>query len=250
MKRPIAATLWLLLAGLAACGDGRPAPAETTDAQNAWATPPVIDSVRTSPDGVVISGRANPGSRVRFTGAEGVAYGGSADAEGRFEPTADGAHVVALGGGILPARLAGRDSRVEVAVDGEPAGVLEDYGAVAEAFCAVHQLTGEGRWLDLAGTLLDTALQACDRGSLLTRQLLAFGRGEALARNFAISTNCWRSRWTFTDVPVSVGYVSNWTQVPGFRPCGWIAPSSRPRSSTSWSTAATRCPKAATSASS
>ena len=41
---------------------------------------------------------------------------------------------------------------------GEPAGVLEDYGAVAEAFCAVHQLTGEGRWLDLAGELLDAAL--------------------------------------------------------------------------------------------
>ena len=29
---------------------------------------------------------------------------------------------------------------------------------VAEAFCAVHQLTGEGRWLDLAGELLDVAL--------------------------------------------------------------------------------------------
>jgi hypothetical protein len=41
-------------------------------------------------------------------------------------------------------------------VVGEPAGVLEDYGAVAEAFCAVHQLTGEGRWLELAGQLLDT----------------------------------------------------------------------------------------------
>ncbi|BCJ52138.1 hypothetical protein Asp14428_36130 [Actinoplanes sp. NBRC 14428] len=43
-------------------------------------------------------------------------------------------------------------------VAGEPAGVLEDYGAVAEAFCAVHQLTGEGRWLTLAGSLLDVAL--------------------------------------------------------------------------------------------
>ncbi|GGL90229.1 thioredoxin domain-containing protein [Micromonospora yangpuensis] len=43
-------------------------------------------------------------------------------------------------------------------VVGEPAGVLEDYGCVAEAFCAMHQLTGEGRWLELAGQLLDTAL--------------------------------------------------------------------------------------------
>ena len=49
---------------------------------------------------------------------------------------------------------------------GEPAGVLEDYGAVAEAFCAVHQATGEGRWLDLAGDLVDTALArfAADSG--------------------------------------------------------------------------------------
>jgi len=36
--------------------------------------------------------------------------------------------------------------------------VLEDYGAVAEAFAAVHQASGEGRWLDLAGDLVDAAL--------------------------------------------------------------------------------------------
>ncbi|MEV4757478.1 thioredoxin domain-containing protein [Micromonospora sp. NPDC049559] len=59
-----------------------------------------------------------------------------------------GRHVVA---GRL--RRVSRDGRV-----GEPAGVLDDYGCVAEAFCAVHQLTGEGRWLELAGTLLDAAL--------------------------------------------------------------------------------------------
>ncbi|MGE5830079.1 MAG: thioredoxin domain-containing protein, partial [Micromonosporaceae bacterium] len=50
-------------------------------------------------------------------------------------------------------RRVSRDGEV-----GAPAGVLEDYGAVAEAFCAVHQLTGEGRWLDQAGVLLDVAL--------------------------------------------------------------------------------------------
>ena len=43
-------------------------------------------------------------------------------------------------------------------VVGEPVGVLEDYGAVAEAFAAVHQLTGDGRWLALAKELLDVAL--------------------------------------------------------------------------------------------
>jgi uncharacterized protein YyaL (SSP411 family) len=41
---------------------------------------------------------------------------------------------------------------------GTPAGVLDDYGSVAEAFCAVHQLTGEGRWLGYAKELLDVAL--------------------------------------------------------------------------------------------
>ncbi|GHJ45942.1 hypothetical protein Cs7R123_32840 [Catellatospora sp. TT07R-123] len=44
-------------------------------------------------------------------------------------------------------------------VVGEPAGVLEDYGCVAEAFCALHQVTGDGRWLELAGSLLDSAAE-------------------------------------------------------------------------------------------
>jgi uncharacterized protein YyaL (SSP411 family) len=48
---------------------------------------------------------------------------------------------------------------------GDPAGVLEDHGCVAEAFCAVHQLTGDGRWLTLAGELLDTALRHFVTGS-------------------------------------------------------------------------------------
>ncbi|MGH3679841.1 MAG: thioredoxin domain-containing protein, partial [Natronosporangium sp.] len=54
-------------------------------------------------------------------------------------------------------------------VIGAPAGVLEDYGCVAEAFCAVHQLTGEGRWLTLAGQLLDTALARFARGAASER---------------------------------------------------------------------------------
>ncbi|HZM81532.1 MAG TPA: thioredoxin domain-containing protein [Candidatus Limnocylindrales bacterium] len=41
---------------------------------------------------------------------------------------------------------------------GQPAGVLEDYGCVAEAFCALHQLTLDGRWLEEAKQLLDAAL--------------------------------------------------------------------------------------------
>jgi len=33
--------------------------------------------------------------------------------------------------------------------------VLEDYGDLAEGLLALHQATGEGRWLELAGDLLD-----------------------------------------------------------------------------------------------
>jgi uncharacterized protein YyaL (SSP411 family) len=43
-------------------------------------------------------------------------------------------------------------------VVGEPVGVLEDYGSVAEGLLALHQVTGERRWLDVAGQLLDVAL--------------------------------------------------------------------------------------------
>ncbi|GIF12469.1 thioredoxin domain-containing protein [Actinoplanes teichomyceticus] len=50
-------------------------------------------------------------------------------------------------------RRVSRDGRV-----GEPAGVLEDYGCVAEAFLAVHQITAQPRWLRAAGRLLDVAL--------------------------------------------------------------------------------------------
>jgi len=42
---------------------------------------------------------------------------------------------------------------------GEPVGVLEDYGCVAEAYAALHQLTGDPQWLENAKSLLDTALE-------------------------------------------------------------------------------------------
>jgi uncharacterized protein len=51
-------------------------------------------------------------------------------------------------------RRVSRDGQV-----GEPAGVLEDYGDVAEGLLALHQVTGERRWLDSAETLLDTAVE-------------------------------------------------------------------------------------------
>jgi uncharacterized protein YyaL (SSP411 family) len=48
---------------------------------------------------------------------------------------------------------------------GEPQGVLEDYGCVAEAFCALHQLTGDGGWLEAAGRLLGTATRRFGNGT-------------------------------------------------------------------------------------
>ncbi|MGF7233481.1 MAG: thioredoxin domain-containing protein [Frankia sp.] len=50
-------------------------------------------------------------------------------------------------------RRASRDGRV-----GVHAGVLEDYGDVAEGFLALHQVTGEAEWLVLAGELLGVVL--------------------------------------------------------------------------------------------
>jgi uncharacterized protein len=51
-------------------------------------------------------------------------------------------------------RRASRDG-----VAGAPVGVLEDYGDVVEGLLTLHQASGERRWLDLAGELLDVALR-------------------------------------------------------------------------------------------
>ncbi len=50
-------------------------------------------------------------------------------------------------------RRASRDGVV-----GEAAGVLEDYGCLADALLTLHQVTAEQRWLTTAVSLLDTAL--------------------------------------------------------------------------------------------
>jgi uncharacterized protein YyaL (SSP411 family) len=58
-------------------------------------------------------------------------------------------------GGARRVRLR-RVSRDGVA--GAPAGVLEDYGDVAEGLLALHVVTGRATWLTVAGGLLDTVL--------------------------------------------------------------------------------------------
>jgi uncharacterized protein len=47
---------------------------------------------------------------------------------------------------------------------GDTAGVLEDYACVAEGFLVLSGVTGQARWLELAGRLLDTALSAFGDG--------------------------------------------------------------------------------------
>jgi len=44
-------------------------------------------------------------------------------------------------------------------VPGSSAGVLDDYASVAEGYLALSGITGEARWVTLAGQLLETALQ-------------------------------------------------------------------------------------------
>jgi hypothetical protein len=50
-------------------------------------------------------------------------------------------------------RRVSRDGRA-----GGSAGVLEDYGSVAEAFLVLHQVTGDAQWLERAGSLLGVVL--------------------------------------------------------------------------------------------
>ena len=48
---------------------------------------------------------------------------------------------------------------------GDTEGVLEDYACVAEGFGVLSGVTGEGRWLTLAGRLLEAALDAFGDGA-------------------------------------------------------------------------------------
>ncbi len=50
-------------------------------------------------------------------------------------------------------------------VVGDPIGVLEDYGDLGEGLLALHQATGERRWLDLAEELIEVATVHFDDGS-------------------------------------------------------------------------------------
>ncbi|MFI0792921.1 thioredoxin domain-containing protein [Micromonospora rubida] len=130
---------------LLAARDNRPQPARDDKVVAAWnglAITAIAEFVR-----LVEAQRAAGGDEAAANLLEGVTI----VADGAMRDAADHLATVHLVDGRL--RRVSRDGVV-----GEPAGVLEDYGCVAEAFCAMHQVTGEGRWLELAGGLLDTAL--------------------------------------------------------------------------------------------
>jgi uncharacterized protein len=63
-------------------------------------------------------------------------------------------HTVPGPGGDVRLARTSRDGRA-----GPSAGVLEDYGDVAEGFLALHAVTGGTEWLTLAGLLLETVLR-------------------------------------------------------------------------------------------
>ncbi|HEX2072480.1 MAG TPA: thioredoxin domain-containing protein [Geodermatophilus sp.] len=99
------------------------------------------DKVVTSWNGLAIAALAEHGV---LTGTE-----ESVAAARRAAELLAGTHWV---GGRL--RRASRDG-----VAGAPPGVLEDYGNLAEGLLALHQATAEGRWLELAGDLLDVVAE-------------------------------------------------------------------------------------------
>ncbi|UFU06944.1 thioredoxin domain-containing protein [Ruania halotolerans] len=63
-------------------------------------------------------------------------------------------HTTRDGAGRLRLRRASRDGQV-----GQAWGVADDYGNLAEGVLALHQATGEARWLEVADELLTTALE-------------------------------------------------------------------------------------------
>jgi uncharacterized protein len=139
---PLAAERWKpLRERLRAVRDARPQPARDDKVVAEW-------------NGLAITALA------RFASVAG-ALGDTPSADAaRSSPFA--ARNAAIEAGRLLADLhlnAGRLGRVSRdGVAGAPAGVLADYGSVATAFAALHELTGDRDWLDAAGSLVETAL--------------------------------------------------------------------------------------------
>ncbi|MDG4763859.1 thioredoxin domain-containing protein [Solwaraspora sp. WMMD406] len=139
---------------------GRPQPARDDKVVAAWNGLVVTGLVEFATTAFALA----DGASADGASADGALADGAStdDAAGRLRADAELAVELATAAGAYLARTHLVDGRLRrVSRDGQvgtPAGVLDDYGCVAEAFCALHQLRGEGRWLDLAGELLDVAL--------------------------------------------------------------------------------------------
>jgi len=107
------------------------------------------------------SARAQPGRDDKVVAAwNGLAVAALAEAgvllaEPAYLAAAVAAAELVLAVHLVAGRLlrTSRDGRA-----GTNAGVLEDYADLAEGLLALHQATGDGRWLEAAGRLLDVVL--------------------------------------------------------------------------------------------
>jgi len=87
---------------------------------------------------------------------------------------------------------------------GDSAGVLEDYACVAEGFLTLSGVTGEGRWVTIAGTLLDVALESFADGSGGFYDTVA--DGEALIFRPADAADNATPSGTFAVADALIGY--------------------------------------------
>jgi uncharacterized protein YyaL (SSP411 family) len=144
---------------LAAARARRPQPARDDKVVAAWNGLAITALVEFAQMAAVDSGADAGGA-----GDPAAAPDGAADGTGTTAAPVDG--VAAARAAVAAGRLwaerhlvDGRLRRVSRAgTVADAAGVLDDYGCVADAFCALHQLTADGVWLERAGALLDTAL--------------------------------------------------------------------------------------------
>jgi uncharacterized protein YyaL (SSP411 family) len=169
----------------------------TEDAAFAAATFDVTDRGTFEHGASVLQRRTDPADHERLDRIRGVLL---ADRDGRTRPARDDKVVAAWNGmaiaalaeaGLLfdrPDLIAAAGDAAELLVSfhltagsgansarltrtsrdglvGSSAGLLEDYACVASGLLALHGVTGDPRWVQAAGTLLDTVLAAFGDGS-------------------------------------------------------------------------------------
>ena len=146
------------LVGLAACGKAgdwrqtQTASAES-DAESAYVRPPEVRAAERAPDGgVILSGRAEPNSRVRLSSPDGGANGGTVTANGVWSmPTAPGGGIYGLSEDLGGRVVQGEGYIVTLPPPGRAAALLRAGGGArvlgggqAGVRIAVADFDGEG----------------------------------------------------------------------------------------------------------